>query len=395
MKNKKIIPIFILTLCLIMPGSTIHAKTVNDLYKELENLESKYNSANNSKKLTQSEINNLNKEINNINASIASAQTDITNAQKEIEESYKKIEEKKQETNDLLKFLQVSSGSNSYLEYLFAAESYTDFIYRYSIVSQLSEKNNQLKKELETLISDLEVKKENLAKKEKELESQRKEVSEKRDILRVNLAELTEEGTTIEQDIADLKKDINYYTKTLGCSRNQDVSTCVSQPKANGWSYPLASGCVTSEFTPYRTDWSPGSSHYGIDLSCVPEGTKVYAAAAGTVARVVNYSGGRSCGGNMVFVYHTVNGVKYTSVYMHLLSISTSYGATVNENTVIGTVGGGSTATVNGGYDYCTTGTHLHFGLASGHVAVGFNSYAFNPRNVYSFPQPYAGYFRR
>ena len=391
---KKVILMVIIGVLLLIPFN-IEAKTVNDLYKELADLEAKYNNANSKKKLTQSEINALGSEINSINASIASAQTEITKAQQEIEDSYKKIQEKKQETDDLLKFLQVSSGSNSYLEYLFAAESYTDFIYRYAIVSQMSEKNKQLMDELEVLIADLEKKQETLAKKEKDLEVKRREVNNKRDVLRVNLSELTEEGTTIEQDIADLKKDIDYYTKKLGCSRNQDISKCISQPKATGWSYPLASGCVSSEYTPYRTDWSPGSSHHGIDLTCVPEGTKVYAAASGTVARVVKYTGGRSCGGNMVFIYHNVNGVKYTSVYMHLLSISTSYGATVDSNTVIGTVGGGSTAESRGDYDYCTTGTHLHFGLASGHVAVGFNSYSFNPRNVYKFPQAYAGYFYR
>ena len=93
----------------------------------------------------------------------------------------------------------------------------------------------------------------------------------------------------------------------------------------------------------------------------------------------------------MVFIYHTVNGVNYTSVYMHLLSINVSDKQVVDENTVIGRVGGGSTAS----YDRCTSGAHLHFGLASGHVSVGFNAYAFNPRNIFTFPQMYAGYFSR
>lgn len=379
------------------------------MYNELSELEAKYNKANSNKKLTQSEIDNLNKEINNINASIASAQAEITKAQQEIEDSYKKIDEKKQETNELLKFLQVSNGGNTYLEYLFAAEDYTDFMYRYAIVSQMSGYNNKLMDELNALIKDLEVKKKNLADKEKELEGQRKSVNEKRDMLRTNLAELTEEGTSIEEDIAYLKKNIKYY-EGYKCSKTEDADACVSrvkaaeeakkakanassrsgvsQPKATGWSYPLQSGCVSSEFTTYRTDWGVGSAHYGIDLACNSEGTSVYAAAAGTVDRVVNRS---SCGGNMVFIYHTVNGVNYTSVYMHLLSINVSEKQVVNENTVIGRVGGGSTAS----YDRCTAGAHLHFGLASGHVSVGFNAYAFNPRNVFSFPQMYSGYFSR
>lgn len=387
---KKKIILFIMLLIVLIPINT-SAKTLNDLYNELSDLEEKYANSNNSKQLTESEINEISKQINDINASIASAQSEISQAQKDIQDSYVKIEEKKQETDELLKFLQVSSGGNAYLEYLFDAENYTDFIYRYSIVSQMSGYNNKLMEELETLINDLEEKKKTLADKEASLEAQRKEVSDKRDILRTNLSVLTTEGTTIEQDIADLKKDINYYTK-LGCGRNQDLSSCVSQPNASGWTYPLHSGCVSSEYTSYRVDWSPGSEHHGIDLACNPEGTPVYAAAAGTVARIVDYS---TCGGKMVYVYHNVNGVAYTSVYMHMLTINVSYGQTVNENTVVGTVGGGSTAYSNGGYDRCTTGAHLHFGLASGHVAYGFNSYSFNPRDIFTFPQIGGGYFYR
>ena len=407
MKNRIIFFMGLILFIVMFIPSSVSAKSLNDMYNELAALEAKYNKANSNKKLTQSEIDTLSKEINSINASIASAQADITKAQKEIEESYKKIDEKKNETNELLKFLQLSSGGNTYLEYLFAAEDYTDFMYRYAVVSQMSGYNNKLMDELNALIKDLEEKKKNLAEKEKELEGQRNSVNEKRDLLRTNLAELTEEGTSIEEDIAYLKKNIKYY-EGYKCSKTEDADACVnrvkaaeaarksqsgsrsgvSQPRATGWSYPLKSGCVSSEFTTYRTDWGVGSAHYGIDLACNSEGTSVYAAAAGVVDRIVYKS---SCGGNMVFIYHTVNGVNYTSVYMHLLSINVSDKQVVDENTVIGRVGGGSTAS----YDRCTAGAHLHFGLASGHVSVGFNAYAFNPRNVFTFPQIYAGYFSR
>lgn len=50
-------------------------------------------------------------------------------ATEKISSSEKEIEEKDKETSELLKFLQVSNGENVYLEYLFEADSYTDFIY--------------------------------------------------------------------------------------------------------------------------------------------------------------------------------------------------------------------------------------------------------------------------
>ena len=391
-KVRKLTMIIVLLSVFLIPIK-VEAKSLNDFYNELADLEKKYEEANSSKKLNEQQLEQLGKEINSINASILQAQEDIKQAEQDIEDSNKKIEEKKNETNELMKFLQITSGGNVYLEYLFEAESYTDFIYRYSIVTQMSGYNNKLMEELETLIAELNTKKQTLSDKQKDLESQRKTLNDKQTTLRANISELEVEGTTIEEDIADMKKQIQVY-EAQGCSRYQDITTCqaTSVPTADGWNYPLLWGCVTSEYTTYREDWNPGSEHHGIDLSCVAEGTNVYATAEGMVARVVY---GSTCGGNMVYVYHNVNGKAYTSVYMHLLSISVSNGQIVFPSTVIGRMGGGSTSTAHGGYDRCTTGAHLHFGLAEGHNAYSFNSYYFNPRNIFYFPQIYGGYFSR
>lgn len=395
-KVKKII-ISIMLLSIFIIPTKVEAKTLDDYYNELAALEKKYNEANSSKKLTEEQIEELGQEINSINKNIANTQEEIKQAEQDIVDSNKKIEEKKNETDELMKFLQITSGGNVYLEYLFEAESYTDFIYRYSIVTQMSGYNTKLMNELEQLINDLNEKKSTLSDKQKDLESQRVTLNDKQNTLRANLSELQVEGTSIEEDIADMKKLIQTY-EDQGCSRYQDVNSCMgtSVPVADGWNYPLVTGCVTSEYTTYREDWNPGSEHHGIDLSCVPEGTNVYAAATGIVARVVTYPGyGYSCGGNMVWVYHTINGKNYTTVYMHLLSISVKKDQIVTPSTIIGRMGGGSTALTNGGYDRCTTGAHLHFGLADGHNAYSFNSYSFNPRDIFYFPPVYGGYFYR
>ena len=388
--KKVVISIMILSIFLI--PMKVEAKTLNDLYDELEQLENEYNQANSDKKLTDEQIKALESEIATINSNITQAKEDITQAQKDIEDSNKQIEEKKNETNELMKFLQITSGGNVYLEYLFEAESYTDFIYRYSIVTQMSGYNNKLMDELETLITNLENKKVELANKQKELEQKREESIEKTNKLRANLAGFQELGASLEDDIADLKDQIDYYENTLNCSPNQDLTTCSGTPYAKGWKYPLAYGCVTSEYTGYeeRPDWSGGGGHHAIDLSCVPEGTPVYAAAAGTVARVSLYN---SCGGNIVWINHIVNGQAYTTVYMHLLTVYVSNKQEVTDQTVIGLMGGGSTAS----YDGCTGGAHLHFGLSYGHHSNSgsFNAYSFNPRDIFYFPPMYGGYFYR
>ncbi len=391
--------IIIVGVLLLVPNVNVSAKTLNDLYSQLNTLEKKQAATDNSKKLTESEINKLNNDIANLTASIKRTSEEVAQAEKDIIATQDKIEEKKKETNDMMKYLQVSTGENVYLEYLFEADTYTDFIYRYSIVKQMTNYNNELMDELTKLVQELEDKKKTLAEKQQSMNAQRQELEAKNAKLHSNLSELTSEGTTIAQDIAAVKKEIEKY-KAICTSDSQDVTTCGKKtssggwsqiPNASGWTYPLASGCVTSEYVGngHRNDWSGGvSGHHGIDLGCNAEGTPIYAAAPGTVARVVYKS---SCGGNMVWVYHIVNGVPYTTVYMHMLSIRVSEGQAVTTSSVVGTVGGGSTMS----YDACTGGSHLHFGMASGHNAVGFNSYSFNPRKLFSFPGIYNGYFKR
>ena len=393
---KKIV-LFGILLLLLIP-SFADAKTLNDYYNELAKLQTEYNTNKNNKNLTESQMKQLNNDINKINSSIITIRKEIKQAESEIEDSKSQIEDKKTETDGLIQFLQISNGGNIYLEYLFDAENYTDFIYRYEVVKQLTNYNSGLIDELEELILNLQKKEEELSQKNIRLEKERTELTSKLNTLQYSLDSYMVEGTSIEEDIKDLQKQIKAY-EDKGCSRYQDVSTCTASINAMGWTYPLVKGCVTSEYTgsEHRTDWSGGGSHYGIDLSCVSEGTNVYPAADGVVARMVYKA---SCGGNMIYVNHVVKGKNYTTVYMHLLGFSSNVyvGKVVTTSTVIGYVGGYSTGKNHGGYDRCTSGTHLHFGMAEGHKAFNFNSYAFNPREIFAFPKLIysgGGYFYR
>ena len=99
-----------------------------------------------------------------------------------------------------------------------------------------------------------------------------------------------------------------------------------------------------------------------------------------------------SCGGNQVYIYHTINGKKYTSAYLHLLEIKVSVGDQVTSDTVVGTNGGGSKTY----WDDCSTGPHLHLTIASGwYGGTGSNSYSsystyiantLNPKDLIGLP---------
>lgn len=384
---------------LVFLPKVVSAKTLQDLYNELANLQAQYDENRNKRNLTQSEINRLNNEIADISDTIEKTRDEIKVTEQDIENSKIKIEEKKVETDGLLQFLQVTNGGNIYLEYLFDAENYTDFIYRYEVVKQLTNYNSDLIDELEALIIELQEKEKELEEKNIKLENERKELNKRVSTLTNNLSNFRSEGVDIEKDIASIKKEIKLY-EDRGCSRNQDLTTCVVTVNAYGWKYPLARGCVTSEYTGFnkRTDWSGAvSGHHAIDLDCVGEGTPVYAAADGIITRIDNFE---RCGGNTVFILHRINGKEYTTEYMHLLRFASGIYVhkVVTDDTVIGYVGGYSTAKGHGGKDECTTGAHLHFGMAEGNSAYSFNSHSFNPREIFSFPKLVwngGGYFYR
>ena len=389
--NKKTSLLIFLIVLLIVPGR-VFGESLQDYRDKLAKKQAEYNASQDKVNLTQEQINKLTSEINSITASIEKTREDIKQAEEDIETSKQKIEDKKLETDGMIQFLQVSNGGNIYLEYLFNAESYTDFIYRYEVIKQLTNYNSELIDELEELIKELQQKEKDLAAKQVELEASRKNLTAKVGNLTSTLKGYRSEGEDIAEDIKNLKKtvaDYEDYYKKYNCSATTDINNCHGSGVINayGWRYPLAQGCVTSEYTGWnaRTDWSGGGGHHAIDLDCVGEGTNVYAAASGTISRIAFFG---SCGGNTVYISHIVNGKKYTSQYMHLLRVADGMyvGKVVSDLTVIGYVGGWSTSVSHGGYDYCTTGTHLHFGIAEGHSAYDFNSHSINPREIFSFP---------
>lgn len=384
MRRRYIVYFFIVVLVvsLFLPRYSVEAQTLNSMYSELKRLKKERNEINNQKKMTENDINKLSDEIVNTGTLIERTREEIKKASSDIDESLSKIESKKEESMELLKFLQLSSGENVYLDYVLSSTDYTDFVYRYSVVSQLANYNNALISELESLVKELENKKVTLNSKEMELNSKKDELASKQAILNSQFKEIREGYVDINEEIASLQKSISYYEK-LGCKGYQDVSTCTSLPYADGFKYPLKSGYISSGYGK-RTYWLRGrlvsDYHYGFDMAGNAEGTYVYAAAPGKVIDVKYKS---TCGGNQVFIAHRVNGKNYTTTYAHMLSISVEKNQVVTAETVIGKVGGYSTSYQHGGYDYCTTGAHLHFGIADGHRSTSFSANSFSPRSIF------------
>ena len=382
---KKII-YFLLIMFVVIPSS-VKATTLGDLYNDLSALEKSYNASKTKANLSQVELNNIKASIASTEAEIVQTQRNIEKAEKKIKESEEKIKEKKEETNQMLLYLQLSDGQqDSLLQYIFEADSYTDFIYRYSVVTQMSDYNQELLDQLNKLINELNQKKINLAQEQKNLANKKASLQSKYAIVQAQYKEAHDSGLSVSQQIAAKKKVIKYY-EGIGCTKSQNIATCgrrassggssgggSSRPSAAGWVYPLSS---FTQYSNYGKDCTPNCRwHYAVDLS-VPEGTNVFSVREGTVW-AVNTS---TCGGRIVQILHSTNSGDYVSLYMHLLSSNVSVGQHVNTGQVIGKSGGGPKERAAWG-DTCSEGAHLHFTMSEGATLIGYSSEkgsTFNP----------------
>ena len=371
MKKKKI---FLLLLVFFFSLSNpVKATTLRDLYNDLSSLEKSYEAAQKKKNMTQAEMNNVKASIASAEAEIRRTQNEITQAENDIIKSEEEIQKKKEETNQMLLYLQLtSSKGNNLLEYVFEADNYTDFIYRYSVVTQMSDYNQGLVDELNTLVKQLNSKKETLALNQKELANKKNELQAKYLIVQAQYKDDQDDGMKVSDQIAQKKKQIASL-KSI-CKMDQDINTCNGIAAVDGWVYPLASFVQSSSYAESRGS----SNHYAVDLGTSGvEGLPVRAVANGKV--LARYSS--NCGGLVIQIQHNYNGSSYVSLYMHLIDGYVNVNQNVTAGQVIGTSGGGAKEIQKWG-DRCTEGPHLHFAMATGGSLIGKSSQVgstFNP----------------
>ena len=375
----------------------IEAKSLKDLRQELAYMEKKYEENKKEQQATQAEIDKANANIKKLTKEKMEIEADIDDLTASIEQTNKDIAAKNEEIKDIIAYYQLSAtGEDAYLEYVFTATDFTDFIYRMAIAEQLSDYNDSLIEEYQNLILENEEKKETLSNKVVELNSKTKELEKTLASLKVDLSKTVEGAVDIETELKTIRKNLENYEKTykeFKCDESEDYQACLARhpdqlPPDTAFFRPVISGRVSSNYG-MRTYWLNGQKltegHAGIDFA-VPHNTNVYSVAAGRVVAIYNKL---SCGGNQVYIAHTVNGKKYTSGYMHLASIKVKVGDVVTSDTVIGKSGGVPSIET---WDHCSTGGHVHLQMATGHYMIdylswsGYSSRTFNPRNVVNAP---------
>lgn len=398
-----------------------YAASLDDLKKERSELESQKKKLNKSLEQKTNELKtNQNRQeklilqleqigakINATNQSISVVELDIEIANEEIsalENTIAMLQEKIDKRDALLRerarAIQ-TGGTVSYIDVLLGANSFVDFIDRFSAVSTLMDADRQIMREqkedqeqLEIEKAELIVKKEKLEDNKKELEKlkadlvqQKKEKNQVVDELEKEEARLHDQKEQLETHIhetielskekeAEIKKE---QDRLLEIARKKALEKAAAKKKQQGnsvsagsgnlptvsagtWTKPAA-GRFTSGFG--RRDIGPigSKNHLGIDIAN-SIGTPVIAAADG----VVSYVGTMNGYGKLVMVTHSLDGAQFTTVYAHLSGFTSSVGDVVSKGDQIAKMGNTGNS----------TGPHLHFEIHVGEWN-GQRSNAVNP----------------
>ena len=360
--------------------SIVKANTINELYNELNSLKEAKELYS---MLTTTNIDDINEKLLSVNDIVDNLYQQINEINNEITKYQEDILAKKKTINGIMLFHQVSNNGNSNVQYIMDSNDYVNLVYRKVAVKQITNYYNDIIDKINDDIKKLTNQKIKLQEQIDKVTKEQEKYKRLELALRASGNKTGSLNTSIDDDINSLQEEIAMYKK-MGCNNNENLSFCLNIYNTTPLTYPLEKGCVSKEYNK--------NTHKGIDLACNKEGKPVYSTGAGVVARIVRKS---DCGGNIVFIYHNVLGKEYTTIYAHLLNINVSIGETVNKNTVIGSVGGDSTAVKNGGYDKCTTGAHLHYAITYGHHAYDYNIYLFNPSYLNTYPELLSGYFKR
>ncbi len=376
--KKKYISI-LLILILLMPIKA-NAKTLGQLKQEYSALQEKYNQNQAQIKYTEAEISAAKSRINSLYNEIDQVNKEMQEITDDINRLNKEISIKEKQLKELIKFFQVSEGESTYLEYIFKADSITDFIYRITVTEQLSKYNDKLIKEMHAMIDENRKNIEKLQKKEEDLKKLQEELAEKIIILNQEKQELNDADADLQQELKDNLAIINFYIKA-GCSESQEISTCARSQLPPGTKFwrPTDVGFMQSKWKIDPLSGGGWRYHAGVDISN-SSGTKIYSVSDGKVVTVHTTDNGGY--GLYVVIQHNINGRVYTSLYGHMKTIYVSVGQIVNKDTVIGLMG--STGR--------STGPHVHLNICLGQSACQSLSQTVDPRDYINFPAHYTWY---
>lgn len=374
---------------IVEPVEAAKENTLGYYEEKLAQAKKEYENNKNAINRTQSEINNSKAEIERLKQETLDLTAEVKKLSDEIDEYNNKIKDKILESKQLLEYLQLSGGKNVYLDYVFKAESVTDFINRGYVVKEIVDYNTKTVNELEQMIKDNE-------KREVEIEQRKVEITEKESQLQGSISSLGEKkesltagGVSIEQEIKFNQEYVDMYKK-LGCKTNDVIGVdCARQGGTGVFRRPTQTGYVTQE-----AYYKPSYSHRALDIgSSKGRGEKIYPIANGKITKIYRDNYGALC--LIMEHYNLKDGKYYSSLYVHMSSYAPGLyvGKDLTSNDYIGYMG-------DTGYAF---GVHLHMEVFPCRMYnptdsncsnwSKYDAYAkkmlrngYNPRDLISFP---------
>ena len=232
---KKFRIVIIVLLFSFMFPCFVSAETIADYRAKIKAIEAEKAESQSKSADVQKRIDDATNRINEITREIAQARKDQESTQKDIKKLNNKISDKEEEIKDLVAFYQISDNDNFYLKFIFGADSFEDFIYRFSVAEQLTEANDKLVGEMNDLVAENKKKVEELKNQEKKLNNLNAEVTKEVEKLGDKKRSLDDETLDADDEIKALNEQIAFFKKE-GCSENQDVTTCsLNAPSASGF----------------------------------------------------------------------------------------------------------------------------------------------------------------
>jgi murein DD-endopeptidase MepM/ murein hydrolase activator NlpD len=351
-------------LMLLLMISSAAASDIETKMKELEDLNDtleKYEQRFNDKKKEANQVlvqiddlegnmTALEKEIRELEGQIQQTQDEISVLEQDIAVSTEHLNQRAEYLNKRL--VQIyQQGDVSYLEVIFQATSFADFLTRFDLIEKIAEKDIALLHEIHDQRALLFDQKAELEAKSQQLTAMKDQTQSKHQQMELQ----SEQKRNLLNSIEDEKAAYLKAMDELEASQ-QELEELIRELQSRNKAAYMDSGTMAWPVPGYYDISSPygmrkhpifGDTrlHTGIDIPA-PKGTLAAASAKGMVI----FAGTKTGYGNCVILDH---GGGVSTQYAHLSKITVNTGALVDKGGKIGEVG--STG--------WSTGNHLHFGI--------------------------------
>jgi len=373
--------IILLIVVMFSPFANIFATSTQDKIDAIDSATSeaakRYEQVQADIKVYESDIEELDGEVQKYTEEVNGLSSKVDQAKAEVEEINGKLqnvsanyEATEQLLNTRLRVLYENGFVNMW-EVLLSAESVTDFLAKYNVLATLVENDkknlkemNDQKKYIQSLKDSADLKRLQVEQAEYDVQKSKEALESAKASKTNKLNQLENSKSELKTMIANLKKERAKQEKILAAEIAAAQGANIKFAGEFTWPTPGVY-YITAMFRDAEYYAWSGSVHKGTDIA-KSGGCNIVAAQTGKVIVASgngSYNGGY---GNYVVIDHgTKDGVRYTTVYAHLKSVSVKKGDAVVKGQKIGYMG--STG--------WSTGTHLHFEIRKNNVQINAMSY--------------------